>query len=198
MSDSLTGTYSSDYKISKTGITPILMDLLKVLTGSILLALCSQIRFTLPFTPIPITAQTFAVLLLSTLMRGWRGPTAVALYIIEGILGLPVYQGLNSGFSYLFLHSGGYILGFFVASVMIVVVKSLLNQSKLNSHYAKIFISMLIGNIIIYLFGVPWLAKVMGIGFVLAVAKGMTPFLLGDLIKLIAATVIVPETNKRN
>ena len=174
------------------------MDGLKVLTWSLLLALCSQIRFTLPFTPIPITAQTFAVLLLPTLMRGWRGPAAVALYIIEGILGLPVYQGLNSGLSYLFLHSGGYILGFFIASIVIVVLKSLLSKSKLKSHYARIFISMLAGNIIIYLFGVPWLAKVMGVGFLIAIAKGMTPFLLGDLIKLITAVVIVPETDKRH
>ena len=198
MSDSFTSTYSSDYKIPKTVISLILMDVLKVLTGSLLLALCSQIRFTLPFTPIPITAQTLAVLLLPTLMRGWRGPAAVALYIIEGILGLPVYQGLNSGLSYLFLHSGGYILGFFIASIVIVVLKSLLSKSKLKSHYARIFISMLAGNIVIYLFGVPWLAKVMGVGFLIAIAKGMTPFLLGDLIKLITAVVIVPETDKRH
>ena len=57
---------------------------------------------------------------------------------------------------------------------------------------------MLAGNIVIYLFGVPWLAKVMGVGFLIAIAKGMTPFLLGDLIKLITAVVIVPETDKRH
>ena len=94
-------------------------------------------------------------------MRGWRGPAAVTLYIIEGIVGIPVFQGLNSCFSYLMLHSGGYIVGFLVASVVIVFVKYFLSQSKLKSHYARIFISMLAGNIVIYLFGVPWLAKVM-------------------------------------
>lgn len=164
-----------------------MVDVAAVVGGSLLLALCAQIRIPLPFTPVPITGQTFAVLLLPVMLGGWRGPAAVAVYLAQGALGLPFFAGGAAGAAALAGPTGGYLLGFLVAAVVIAVLAGYSRGSRV-----RIALAMVAGNVVIYLCGVPWLARFVDGGLAAAVMLGMTPFLIGDAIKLVAALMLAP------
>lgn len=161
-----------------------LVEIAAVAGGSLLIALCAQISIPLPFTPVPITGQTFAVLLLPVMLGGWRGPAAVALYLAQGLLGLPFFALGSAGVAVLAGPTGGYLVGFVLAAVVI----ALLTGS--GGNRVRIALALVAGNLAIYLCGVPWLAGFVDGGLVAALALGMTPFLIGDAIKLLAALMI--------
>jgi len=168
-----------------------MVEIAAVLGGSLLLALCAQIRIPLPFTPVPITGQTFAVLLLPVMLGGWRGPAAVAVYLAQGALGLPFFAGGAGGVAALAGPTGGYLFGFLVAAVVIAVLAGHRGGGR-----ARIALAMVAGNVVIYLCGVPWLARFVDGGLAAAIALGMTPFLIGDAIKLIAALIVAPANGR--
>ena len=168
-----------------------MVDIAAVFGGALLLALCAQVRIPLPFTPVPITGQTFAVLLLPVMLGGWRGPAAVAAYLAQGVLGLPFFAGGAAGAAALAGPTGGYLLGFLVAAVVIAVLAEHSRGSRV-----RLALAMVAGNLMIYLCGVPWLARFVDGGLAAAVALGMTPFLIGDAIKLIAALMLAPATGR--
>ncbi|MFN4183064.1 MAG: biotin transporter BioY, partial [bacterium] len=87
-------------------------DVLLILSGSVFIGLMAQISFVLPFTPVPITGQTFAVLSVGALLGSRRGVLTVAVYLMEGILGLPFFAGGSSGLARLLGPTGGYLIGF--------------------------------------------------------------------------------------
>ena len=170
--------------------TRALADVAAVLGGSLLIVLCAQIRIPLAFTPVPVTGQTFAVLLLPALLGGWRGPTAVAAYLLQGALGLPFFAGGTAGWAVLAGPSGGYLIGFLAAAA---VVPAIVGRGA--PHLARIAVAMLAGNVVIYLFGVPWLDRFVDGDLTAAIALGMTPFLIGDAIKLLAALAVAVVAN---
>lgn len=161
-----------------------LAEIAAVVGGSLLIALCAQISIPLPFTPVPITGQTFAVLLLPVMLGSWRGPAAVALYLAQGLLGLPFFAGGSAGVAVLAGPTGGFLVGFVLAAVVI----ALLTGS--GGNRVRIALAMVAGNLAIYLCGVLWLAGFVDGGLVAALALGMTPFLIGDAIKLLAALMV--------
>ena len=167
-------------------VSRALVEIAAVAGGSLLLALCAQIRIPLPFTPVPITGQTFAVLLLPVMLGGWRGPVAVALYLAQGFLGLPFFAGGSAGVAALAGPSGGYLVGFLLAAVVIALLAGR------GAGRARIALAMAAGNLVIYLCGVPWLARFVDGGVVAALTAGMIPFLPGDAVKLLAALVLAP------
>lgn len=168
-----------------------MVDVAAVFGGALLLALCAQVRIPLPFTPVPITGQTFAVLLLPVMLGGWRGPAAVAAYLAQGALGLPFFAGGAAGAAVLAGPTGGYLLGFLLAAVVIAVLAGHSRGSRV-----RLALAMVAGNLVIYLCGVPWLARFVEGGLGAAVMLGMTPFLVGDAIKLIAALILVPADGR--
>ena len=165
--------------------TRAIADIAAVLAGSLLVALCAQIRIPLPFTPVPITGQTFAVLLLPALLGGWRGPAAVAAYLLQGALGLPFFAGGVAGWAVLAGPTGGYLVGFLAAAVAIPLV-----LGPGGAAPGRIVAALLAGNAAIYLFGVPWLDRFVDGGLVTAISLGLTPFLIGDTVKLLAAAAV--------
>ncbi len=165
--------------------TRVIADIAAVLGGSLLIALCAQLRIPLPFTPVPITGQTFAVLLLPALLGGWRGPAAVAAYLLQGALGLPFFAGGTAGWAMLAGPTGGYLVGFFAAAALIPLI---LGRGAASP--ARIVAALLAGNVAIYLFGVPWLDRFVDGQLVTAIELGLTPFLIGDAIKLLAASAL--------
>ena len=168
-----------------------MVEIAAVLGGSLLLALCAQIRIPLPFTPVPITGQTFAVLLLPVILGGWRGPAAVAIYLLQGALGLPFFAGGAAGVAALVGPTGGYLFGFLAASVMLAILVGHRRGGRV-----RIALAMVAGNFVIYLCGVPWLARFVDGGLATAIALGMTPFLIGDAMKLIAALIVAPVNGR--
>ena len=175
----------------------IATDAIAVLTGSLLIALSAQARVYLPWTPVPITLQTGVVLSLPFFLQGWRAPVAVAAYLLQGLAGLPFFAGGNGGAAYFGGATGGYLVGFLLAAALVSVLQERLPTSWRGSELrerAWRVMSMALGNLLIYVTGVPWLATAaVSLDLGGAIAAGMLPFLLGDGLKILAASVILPK-----
>ena len=164
-----------------------LRELTLIVLGSLFVAALAQVEIPLPFTPVPITGQTFGVLLVGAALGSKRGAAALALYLTEGMLGLPFFAGGAHGLSIVTGATGGYLIGFIVAAYVI----GQLAERGLERSARTSFIPFLVGTIIIYACGVTWLAVLLG-SFSKAVTLGMIPFLIGDAIKLLAAALALP------
>ncbi len=164
----------------------LLYDISLVAGGTILLALLSQLAIPLPFTPVPITGQTFGVLLIGALLGSRRGPLTILAYLTEGALGLPVFaQGL-AGPAVFVGPTAGYLMGFIIAAFVV----GLLAEHGWDRSVWSTFIMMTVGTAIIFLGGVLWLGSFVPWNQV--IAMGLLPFLPGALIKIIAATLLLP------
>jgi biotin transport system substrate-specific component len=161
-------------------------DILLVLAGSLLVAISALIQIRLPFTPVPITAQTLAVLLIGALLGSRRGGLALLAYLGEGLAGLPVFSGGGFGLAHLLGPTGGYLVGFAAAAF----VTGWLAEHSWDRRPLTAFAAMLIGNLVIYAFGVAWLSTLVGYGQ--AWALGVAPFILGDLLKIALGTAVLP------
>jgi len=161
-------------------------------SGSILLVLLARLSIPVPFSPIPITGQTFGVLFLGTVLGRKLGTLSVIIYIIEGITGLPVFAGGSFGFLYLLGPTGGYILGFIPA---IYLVGYLAEKGWMNNVSAT-FVAMVLGTSIIFIFGISWLSVTAEFGTALSI--GLYPYIPGAIIKIILATVTVYSINRFN
>ena len=163
-------------------------NLLLVFTGALFVSAFAQIKIPLPFTPVPLTGQTFAVLLIGATLGSKRGSASIIIYTAMGAFGLPVFSGGASGLTYLTGATFGYFVGFILAAYFI----GRFAEYGLERHLRTSLIPFLIGTLIIYLFGAGWLAILFGVEK--AFSFGILPFLAGDLIKLLLATLVLPTT----
>lgn len=168
----------------------ILVTISLAVAGSILLALLARLSIPIPFSPVPITGQTFGVLFLGALLGCRIGTLSVIMYIVEGMLGLPVFAGLSVGFLYLFGPTGGYLIGFIPAAFTV----GYFIEKGFSNRVLTTFLTMVIGTLVIFIFGVSWLAVTAGIQKALII--GFYPYLIGAGIKIILATIIVYSINK--
>jgi biotin transporter BioY len=150
------------------------------LVAVVALALSAQVIIPLPFTPVPITGQTFAVLLIAAAYGARRGLVSVALYLLAGVAGLPVFAAVPGIATY------GYLAGFALAAV---VVGWLADRGWTRTLPTSVA-AMLAGEVAIYACGMLWLARFVGWQHV--IAFGLTPFLIGDALKLAAAALVLP------
>ncbi len=151
-------------------------------------ALMAQIWIRLDYTPVPITGQTFAVLLSGAALGSRLGPASQALYWFMGAVGLPFYAEAKGGWTAATGATAGYFLGFVVAAW---VVGRLAERHQDRNLWTAIP-AFLFGNVIIHLFGVPWLAYKLNVSAVEAAELGSYPFIVGDLIKIALAGSILP------
>jgi biotin transport system substrate-specific component len=165
----------------------ILADALTVAAGVALISLAAQISIHLPFTPVPITGQTSAVLLVGASYGAIRAAIIGSLYVLIG-LALPVYASHAHGWEVLTGPSGGYLVAFPIAAA----VTGKLAELRWDRTVGSAIGSMLTGNVIIYGIGVPWLAASLGVSFTRALALGLYPFVAGDVIKLYVASLALP------
>jgi biotin transport system substrate-specific component len=168
--------------------TGLLTDVLLVLAGAGFVALAAQVSFELPFTPVPITGQTFAVLLVGASFGALLGLASLGLYLFVGALGAPIYAEGNQGWEILSGPTGGYIVGFVLAAGAI----GWLAQRRWDRRFSSAVAAMLTGNVVIYLVGLPWLAQDQGLGFAATMELGLAPFVVGDLLKLYLAGALLP------
>ena len=169
-------------------------DLVLVLTATFGIAVSAQIAIPLPFSPVPLTGQTFAVLLAGATLGTSLGLASAALYLALALAGLPVLapnpQGLHVTGTALFSHpSLGYVLGFLAASV----VTGRLAERGFTRTPARVVVAMLAGNAAIYALGLLWLGYVTGGTPSQLVAWGLTPFLIGDALKIALAAGLLPS-----
>ncbi|MFL5738094.1 MAG: biotin transporter BioY [Actinomycetota bacterium] len=161
-----------------------------VVGGSLLVAALAQLQFPLPFTPVPVTGQTLGVLLVGAALGPELAVGAMLLYLAEGAIGLPFFAAGGHGWLLLTLTSasGGYLWGFVA---MGAVVGALARRGWDRSLRSSIS-AMLLGEIVLYAIGVPWLAAATGVGIQRALVLGLYPFVLGDVLKLFAAAALLP------
>jgi biotin transport system substrate-specific component len=164
-----------------------LRDAVLILFGALFVAALAQVKIPLPFTPVPLTGQTLAVLLVGATLGSKRGAASMALYIALGALGLPVFAGGASGMAYLSGVTLGYLTGFVIAAFVI----GLLAERGLERNIRTALIPFLIGTLIIYICGVAWLAILLG-SLSKAIAAGLLPFLIADALKLVTASLVLP------
>eukprot|EP01133_Synstelium_polycarpum_P012615 gene12615-14806_t len=164
-----------------------------VFIASLFIAALSQITFTLPNNRhVPVTLQTLAVFLVGSLLGWIMGPLAVILYLIEGLAGAPFFAKQGGSKEALYGSSSGYLYGFVVAAFIVGFLATRGNDRVYIFHWKSSFVSMLIGNIFIYIIGLPVLGHYLK-STKLTFQYGLTPFLVGDFLKIVLATVLVPS-----
>lgn len=168
--------------------TGLLIDALLIVGGALFLALCAQISFELPFTPVPITLQTFGVLLLGASYGAWRGGITTVLYLLMGIVGLPVYADQTHGLDVILGATGGYLIGFAVAAAFV----GWLAQRQWDRRFSSATAAMLAGTVIIYAIGLPWLMVDQDLSWTTTLEFGLYPFVPGDLLKLYLVAALLP------
>jgi biotin transport system substrate-specific component len=167
-------------------VGPRLRHIALVVAGALFVALAAQVY--IPTQPVPFTGQTFGVLLVGGALGFRRGALALLLYLAIGAVGLPVFAQGKHGIEIVQGASGGYIIGFVIAAAVV----GRLAELGWDRHIGGAIGAMLIGSLIIYAFGVPWLKMTLDWSWAEAIAKGMTQFLIWDLAKLAVAAAVFP------
>jgi biotin transport system substrate-specific component len=163
-----------------------------VVAGAALIAACAQISIPLGFTPVPLTGQTFAVLLVGASLGSVAGGASALLYVLVGAVGAPVYAGHAHGWHVLNSATGGYLVGFVLAAAL----TGALAERRWDRRFSSSIGAMLTGNVVIYVCGVAWLAHELHVNTVTALQDGLYPFVPGDLLKLYLAAALLPTAWK--
>lgn len=161
-----------------------------VLLGTAAIALLAQVRIPVPFTPVPITGQTLGVLLLAAVLGSRRGTVSLGLYLAGGLVGLPFFAGGGSGLAHLTGPTGGFLAGFLAATFIVGV----LAEHGWTRTWQKTAALFAIGSLVIYIFGAAYLSVLVGLRQ--ALAMGVLPFILGDVIKATLAAALLPAAWK--
>ena len=187
--------------MSSTAIVPSLVrpsnrtvalvaDAVLVALGVALIGASAQLSIHLPGTPVPITGQTFAVLLVGGAYGAARGLATMAAYLVVGGLGYGVFAGHASGWDVLKFSSatGGYLVGMLIAAALV----GWLADRGWDRNPWRSLPTMVLGNVVIYLVGAIWLAHALGVGAQQAWDLGVKDFLIGDALKILLAAGLLP------
>ena len=169
--------------------TKIIKSLLVILLGSIILAISSKIK--IPFYPVPMTMQTFVVLLIGMSFGYKIGLATIGLYLIEGIVGLPVFSNSPErgvGLVYFTGPTMGYLIGFLTACFLASLIKT-------DDNYFIIFMKLILSVSTIYILGVLWLGTLMGWDKPI-IQLGVLPFLLAEFFKISLLTILAKKIFK--
>lgn len=160
-----------------------------VTAGAAFVGVAAQVAVPLPFTPVPLTGQTFAVLLTVAALGMWRGLAAMSLYAVAGLAGVPWFAGASTAFKGgALVVSFGYVLGFVAAAALV----GWLAQRGATRTAPRTAGLMVLGNAVIYTFGALWLAAALSVPLSNAISLGVTPFLVGDALKVALAAGLFP------
>lgn len=163
-----------------------LQNLVLITLGSVLTALCARIAFPVPWSPVPITGQTFAVLLTGAVLGPRRAFAAQVLYLTEGAAGLPVFACGSAGLAALLGPSAGYLIGFPFGAAL----TGWLCARGWDRRFGSMLVAMLLGSAVIFAFGLAMLSRFLPANQL--VTAGLLPFLPGDFVKALAAAVAFP------
>lgn len=169
-----------------------LRDMMLVSMFTAILAVLAYVAVPLPFSPVPVTGQTFGVMLIGLLLGKKRGVMSLVLLLLLGAVGVPVFSGGRAGLAVLVGPTGGYLFGWILSVVVIDAVKS-----KIQGFKGSVIAAFVGGVVVTYLIGVPWLAASTGMTLSAAVAAGALPFLPGDLFKVIIAALTAARMPKQ-
>ena len=169
---------------------PVVRNVVLTLGAVLLTTLCAQVRIPLPFSPVPLTGQTFAVLLSAAALGPWRAATSQAVYLAVGAAGLPVFTGGASGIAVIWGATGGYLVGFVVAAALM----GSLSRLGADRRTPTTVLAYAAATLVIYAIGATWLALVAHLTPAAALTLGVLPFLVGDAVKALLAAAVLPAT----
>jgi len=167
--------------------SPLLRHILLVIV-SVVIYLTARAVVTIPGNPVPYTLQNFGILVVGGALGLRRGGAAALLYLLLGVVGLPFFAEGKGGFSIILGATGGYLIGFVVASALV----GRLAELGWDRHIGGSLGATFLGTAVIYLVGVPWLAVTTGLSAADALKTGLLPFVIVDLVKLAAAAAVFP------
>ncbi len=156
--------------------------------GVIFLAALAQIAIPVPGSPVPVTGQTLGVLLLGTTYGASLGASTFALYLLAGVAGAPVFAQHSFGISKVTGATGGYLIGMLVATYFL----GLIARKSLDREFLTALPSMLFASVITFSFGLLWLHQFMGKGWGWTIQAGLTPFIIGEILKIAIAGTSLP------
>jgi biotin transport system substrate-specific component len=166
--------------LTRAGVTIVL--------GAALTALAAQVSLPVPGSPVPVTGQTFAVLLAGAALGPARGLASQALYLALGAVGLPVFAGASHGSGVIFGASGGYLFGFLAAAALVGWgARRGADRSPLRT-----LLLFAVASVVIYAIGTAWLCVDTGMSLSAGIAAGVTPFVPGDIAKALLAAGLLP------
>jgi biotin transport system substrate-specific component len=165
-----------------------------MIAGALFIALTAQV--VIPLSPVPITGQTLGVLLVGGALGSKRGGFSVLLYVVLGFF-LPVYADHAQGIARIIGSTDGHLVlgatgGYLVGFVFAAAIVGRLAELGWDRNFLGGVAAFIVGNLVVYAFGVPWLMLATGLNINEAVAGGLTPFLLGDGLKILAAAALFP------
>jgi len=176
----------ADLARPRTRASALAYDAALVVAGSLLVAFSAQVAVPLPFTPVPVTGQPFAVLFVGALLGARRGALALLAYLAEGALGAPVFAGGALGIAALAGPSGGYLVGFVPAAWTV----GALAERGWDRRFVTTWAAMALGTACLYAVGLAQLSRFVGADR--ALALGFLPFAAGDLLKITLAALALP------
>lgn len=165
-------------------------DAALVVGAAAFVGVAAQIAITLPFTPVPLTMQPFAVLLAGATLGLRRGAAGMLLYVLVGLAGVPWFAQQHGGTDVVHGASFGYLLAYPFAAGLVGALAS----RGFDRTVLRTIPTMTLGLFVIYAFGLPWLMATLDVGLAEGLALGVTPFLLGDAIKVAVAAGLLPVT----
>jgi biotin transport system substrate-specific component len=166
--------------LTRTGVT--------IVAGAALTALAAQVSLPIPGSPVPVTGQTFAVLLTAAALGPARGIATQALYLVLGAAGLPVFAGAGHGASVLFGATGGYLVAFLAAGA----IAGFGARRGADRSPVRTLLLFALASAVIYVLGTAWLCLDTGMPVSAGIAAGVTPFLPGDAAKALLAAGLLP------
>ncbi len=171
------------------------LELRDMILSAIFAAMISVLGYVvipLPFTPVPITGQSFAIMLAGLTLTTLQASLSVAIFILLGIVGLPVFSGGASGIAALVGPKGGYIIGFLVAAIVITLIR------RNSNNVVRLALAGFTGGIlVVYTLGVLWLSHINNLTLSKAIVFGALPFIPGDLLKLFVAVTVALAVNRQ-
>lgn len=159
-----------------------------ILAGALLIYLTAKVSIPVPGSPVPFTLQNFGILVVGGALGLRRGGIAALLYVALGVVGLPFFAEGKGGVQVIVGATGGYLVGFVVAAALVGRLAELGWDRRIGGAIG----ATALGTAVIYAIGVPWLAVVTGMSAGEAIATGLLPFLVGDIVKLLAAAAVFP------
>jgi biotin transport system substrate-specific component len=163
-------------------------DVALVVAGALFIYLTARIVIPIPGTPIPVTGQTFGVLLVGGSLGLRRGFAAVSLYVLLGVIGLPFFAEGKGGLAVILGASGGYLIGFIAAGALV----GRLAELGWDRKFVGALGAMVVGSVVLYAIALPWLKVVTGMTWQDTIDKGLMPFILGDATKIVLAAALFP------
>jgi len=188
----VTAVVLTDRLVALPSVSSRTRNVALVVGGALLTALAARLAINLPWTPVPITGQTFAVLLVGGALGWKRGAASMALYVALGAVGLPFYaeaaDGSRGGWEVATGSTAGYLVGFVFSAALV----GWLAERGQDRRFDTSVTAMLAGTAVTYLCGVTWLAHNLGVDSTTAMEYGLTPFVIGDALKLLLAGALMP------